>query len=212
MATEDYIISRKRKKYRFALFAECSNCYEVANWGLVKLRSHLTLEIGAGTGLFSVELAKRHPDRQFVAIDVKADRLQKGARLALELGLENVIFLRAHVDHLPELFANSSVEQIWITFPDPYPKKRAAKHRLTNAKFLRHYREMLITNGRLCLKTDNHSLFGWSLEQLVSLKWHIQELSYDLQVSDLANDYLVKTTFEQRFTEDGLPTYFVCAN
>ena len=98
-------------------------CFELEEW---EGRSVDVIELGAGTGLFSVELASRYPDKTFVAIDVKADRLQKGALLAEEKGLTNVSFLRARADQLPEIFPEDSVETIWLTFPDPFPKKGSA--------------------------------------------------------------------------------------
>ncbi|MFZ1812373.1 MAG: hypothetical protein WAU02_02485, partial [Candidatus Saccharimonadales bacterium] len=112
--TADYVIVRKRKKYRFALFADASNCFELAEWRdtmtqHIAAAHHVTVEIGAGTALFLVELAQRYPERTFVALDVKADRLQKGARLALELGLANIWFVRARADQLLEVVPEHSV-------------------------------------------------------------------------------------------------------
>src|SRR5690606_6959257 len=99
----DFIITRKRKKYKFALFSNSPLCFEHDEWN--KSFQPDVIELGAGTGLFSVELAARHPERQFVAIDVKADRLQKGAREAERLELGNIRFLRTRADLLVELFA-----------------------------------------------------------------------------------------------------------
>jgi len=204
----DFIITRKRKKYRFALFANSPLCFEFSEW---TPRAVDVLEIGAGTGLFSVELAARHPEQTFVALDVKGDRLQKGARQAEARGLSNVVFVRARGDQLAELIAAQSLRAIWLTFPDPFPRQRSAGRRLTHPHFLRIYAELLCSDGKLLLKHDNFDFFCWSLEQLVAAQWLIQELSFDLHESNLYDEYKVKTTYEQRWLDEGRKTNFVCA-
>lgn len=204
----DFIITRKRKKYKFAKFANSSLCFEFDEW---KKQAADVVELGAGTGLFSVELAARHPQKQFVAVDVKADRLQKGAYEAEARGLTNVRFVRARADQLDELFKARSLEKIWITFPDPFPKKRSAGRRMTHPTFLRIYQKLLSKDGALYLKHDSREFFMWSLEQLVAEKWHIQELSFDLHESELADDYKIMTTYETRWLGEGLTTNFVRA-
>lgn len=205
---DDYIITRKRKKYKFALFANSPLCFEFADW---QRQAADVIEVGAGTGLFSVELARRHPEKQFVAIDVKADRLQKGAYVAAEAGMTNVRFVRARVDQLPELFTERSLEAIWITFPDPFPRERSAKRRLTHPNYLAIYQQILKPECSLYLKHDSRDFFHWSLEQLVAQRWRLDELSFDLHESDLPDDYKFKTTYEHRWTGEGLVTNFVRA-
>ena len=204
----NFIITRKRKKYRFALFANSPLCFEFSEWAP---RTVDVLEIGAGTGLFSVELAARHPEQIFVALDVKGDRLQKGARQAEARGLSNVFFVRARADQLVELVAARSLREIWLTFPDPFPRQRSAGRRLTHQHFLRIYAELLCSDGKLLLKHDNLDFFCWSLEQLVAAQWLIQELSFDLHESNLYDEYKIKTTYEQRWLDEGRKTNFVCA-
>lgn len=205
---DQFIITRKRKKYRFALFANSEICFELNEWSR---RPIDVLEIGAGTGLFSVELASRSPDKQFLALDVKGDRLQKGARRAEELGLKNIFFLRARADQLPEIINENSLEAIWITFPDPFPKRRSSGRRLTHLNFLKIYQELLKSGGDLLLKHDNLDFFTWSLEQLVNEKWQIQELSFDLHESKLSDSYKIMTTYEQRWIGEGSKINFVRA-
>lgn len=205
---DDYIITRKRKKYRFAKFHNAENCFEFNEWDH---RVIDVLEIGAGTGLFSVELAARHPERTYVALDVKGDRLQKGAYVALERGITNVCFVRARADQINELFTANSLQQIWVTFPDPYPKSKKGGRRLTHPNFLRKYASMLRAGGELCLKHDDVAFFHWSLEQLVAEKWRIGELSFDLHDSDLPDEYKVMTTYEMRWLAARRTTNFVCA-
>lgn len=208
-----FIITRKRKKYKFAKFAGAANCFEYADWLESDQRSRVdVVEIGAGTGLFVVELARRHPDKTFVAVDVKADRLQKGAYEALDGGLGNVYFVRARADQVDELFTPASLETIWLTFSDPFPKKRSAGRRMTHPTFLRRYANLLGVHGRLTVKHDNPEFFQWTLEQLVAESWRIDELSFDLHESDLADDYKILTTYEQRWLGEGRVTQLARAS
>lgn len=205
---KDFIITRKRKKYKFAKFANSPLCFEFDEWKKSRVD---VVEVGAGTGLFSVELAARHPDKQFVAMDVKGDRLQTGAYEAETRGLTNVRFVRARADQLGEMISVRSVEQVWITFPDPFPKKRSAGRRLTHPTYLYTYTKMLKNSGALYLKHDSREFFLWSLEQLVAYSWRLDELSFDLHESDLSDDYKVMTTYETRWLGEGLVTNFVRA-
>ena len=211
---DDFVIARKRKKYKFAKFHNAENCFEFDEWRDFYQQRHPSvsrLEIGAGTGLFSVELAARYPDKLFAAIDVKADRLQKGAYTALEKGLSNIYFIRARADQVGDLFALSTLVKIWVTFPDPFPKKRAAGRRLTHPYFLRRYAQLLQPGGELLFKHDDRDFFCWSLEQLVAEKWQITELSFDLHESSLDDEYKIMTTYEQRWLNEGKAINFVKA-
>ncbi len=209
---DDFVIVRKRKKYKFAKFHNAENCFEFDEWRDF-YRQHQPgvsrLEIGAGTGLFSVELAARYPDKLFAAIDVKADRLQKGAYIALEKGLDNIYFIRARADQISDLFTLSTLANIWVTFPDPFPKKRAAGRRLTHPYFLRRYAQLLQPGGELLFKHDDRDFFCWSLEQLVAEKWQITGLSFDLHESSLDDEYKIMTTYEQRWLNEGKAINFV---
>lgn len=206
-----YVISRKRKKYRFALFHNANNCFELEEWSFWHDDRPLTVELGAGTALFAVELATKYPERRFVAIDVKADRLQKGAYVALERNLTNIYFVRGRADQLLKVVDPGSVSELWLTFSDPFPRDRDAKRRLTSSRFLPLYEQALVEGGILRQKTDDHNLFDWSLEQLVASGWIINELSYDLHESDLADDYKIMTTYERKWQAEGLKTYYVSA-
>ena len=210
---DQFIITRKRKKYKFAKFANAHNCFEFDAWTNEKLSlgNKVSVEIGAGTGLFCVELAMRYPDQIFVAIDVKADRLQKGAYEAIERGLNNVYFVRARADQIDQLFDAKSLWAIWLTFSDPYPKKRAAGRRMTHPTFLAKYQELLAPDGGFYIKHDNPDFFKWSLEQLVATGWTIDELSFDLHESNLSDDYKIPTTYEQRWLGEGRITQFARA-
>lgn len=208
MNPDDFIITRKRKKYKFAKFFNAVNCFELDEWSL---RPVDFIEVGAGTGFFSVELARRHPDKLFVAIDVKADRLQKGAYAAIEQGIQNVLFIRARGDQINEVVTSGSLQGIWMTFADPFPRARSAGRRLSHPTYLRQYRSVLSDAGKLYVKHDDPSFFQWTLEQLVTEHWHIDELSFDLHESGLSDDYKILTTYEQRWLEEGRHTSFVSA-
>lgn len=205
---DDFVITRRRKKYKFAKFANATNCFELEQW---TLRVIDCVEIGAGTGLFSVELAARHPERTYLALDVKADRLQKGAYAALERGLTNIYFVRARADQLDEVVPAGSVSAIWVTFADPFPRSRSAGRRMTHPTFLSKYAQALADEGRLLIKHDNLDFFQWTLEQLVATGWRLEELSFDLPDSELSDEYKLPTTYEARWHAEGRTTYFVAA-
>lgn len=203
-----FIITRKRKKYKFALFYNSPLCFEFDEWVPHQVD---VLEIGAGNGMFVVELATRHPEQVFMAVDVKGDRLQKGAREAEVRGLNNVFFVRARADQIGELFTSNSLSAIWLTFSDPFPRKRSAGRRLTHPHFLKTYAELLRVDGSLIIKHDNPGFFNWSLEQLVSEGWRLKELTFDLHESNLGEDYKILTAYEQRWLDEGRTINFVKA-
>lgn len=205
---DDFVITRKRKKYKFALFANSPLCFEFEDW---ERSAADIVEVGAGDGLFSVELASRYPQKRFLAVDVKADRLQKGAYEAQARNLTNIQFLRARADQLGEVVKPKSVEQLWLTFPDPFPRDRSAGRRMTHPTFLYTYTKMLKKEGNVYLKHDSRDFFHWSLEQLVTYHWCLLELSFDLHDSDLSDDYKIKTTYEKRWLSEGSTTKFVSA-
>lgn len=203
-----FVITRKRKKYKFAKFANSPLCFEFDQWSK---QSVDVVELGAGTGLFSLELASRYPERQFVAVDIKGDRLQKGAYEAQERGLTNLRFVRARADQLAELFPEGSVDTIWSTFADPFPRKSSAGRRMTHPNYLKLYDQVLALQGKFLLKHDSPDFFCWSLEQIVGQGWVIGELSFDLHESDLPADYKIKTSYEERWLSEGRITHFVQA-
>lgn len=216
METSKLFITRKRKKWKFAHFDEWPNCFQAdstpATWQtFFKVNRPLVVEVGAGTADLSMGLARQRANQNFVAVDIKSDRLYAGAKAALEETVTNIAFLRAPVMRLQEFFAPGSVTELWVTFPDPYPRKRQAKHRLTHPSFLRHYAALLNAQGVLHFKSDNRELFLWSLEQLVAEGWRFTELSFDLHDSELDEKYKITTAYERRFMREGIPINFVTA-
>ncbi len=127
----------------------------------------LLVELGCGKGDFAIGAAAARPDGLVVGIDRKADRLWHGVRLAADRRLTNVYFCQADGLLVEHLFAPGEVSELWLTYPDPYPRARQAKHRLTHPRFLRQYTRILAPGGLLHLKTDSESLWRYSQEQLV---------------------------------------------
>ena len=206
---EDFVIRRRRKLYKFARFDEMPSCYQYDDWLKVsdeKLANHkpLTVELAAGSALFSTELARRHPERIYVAVDIKGDRLYKGATEAARLGLDNIYFVRSDIAKINEIIPNGRAGEIWLTFPDPYPRKSDSKHRLTYNRYLNYYREILEGNGVLNFKTDSRALFDWSLEQFQNSDWEQQFVTNDMHDSDAPDDAKIMTTYEKRWISEGL--------
>lgn len=209
-------ITRKRKKWKFAHFDSWENCFSYQRGDdaapvkkLLKAyfpkNQPIVLEIAAGNAQFSLQLAKKYSNFNFIAIDIKSDRLYTSAKQALEEGVKNIAFLRMSLFELEKVLSKHSVAAIWLTFPDPFPRKRSSNRRLTHSKFLQQYRNILKDTGMLKFKTDNRELFLWSLEQFIAEKWHIAELSFDLHESDLSEDYKIMTAYEKRFSAEGIP-------
>ncbi|MGH7196836.1 MAG: tRNA (guanosine(46)-N7)-methyltransferase TrmB [Candidatus Saccharimonadales bacterium] len=211
MENDKLFITRKRKKWKFAHFDEWPNCFQQDEVDPAQWKKPLTVEIAAGSADLSVELAKQYPRRHFVGVDIKSDRLYTGAKRALEKDIKNIAFVRAQLDKIEDLFARHSIKELWITFPDPFPRKKQAKHRLTHPSFLQQYRNILDDGGIIRFKTDNRELFLWSLEQLIAQNWDIKELNFDLHESDLPDEYKITTYYERRFMAEGTPINYVSA-
>lgn len=124
----------------------------------------IVAELACGKGDYSLELARRYPGLNFIGVDVKGDRLWRGAETAALEGLENVRFLRIYIDHIENYFCPDEISQIWITFPDPYLADRKKLKRLTSPVFLSRYRNILVSGGDIRLKTDSAELFDYTLE------------------------------------------------
>lgn len=122
----------------------------------------ITLELACGRGEYTVELARRYPDRNFIGVDVKGARIWRGAKIALAENLQNAAFLRSRIEPIAHFFASGEVDEIWITFPDPFKKKGKANRRLTSAIYLREYRKILRPGGMVHLKTDSRLLYDWT--------------------------------------------------
>lgn len=169
----------------------------------------ITLELACGKGEYSVDLAKKYPDRNFVGVDIKGPRIWVGAKEALDNSIPNVRFLRAFIDHLENYFSKDEVEEIWIPFSDPYLKK--PKKRLTSPKFLKIYRNVLKPGGIIHVKTDSKVLFEYTLR--VINKENLKIVSRIDNVYQDAPDHELLTTiqtyYEKMHLEEGKTIHYV---
>ena len=167
--------------------------------------SPLTIELACGRGEYSVALAERFPERNYVGVDIKGDRIWKGSTMAVEKKLTNIGFLRTNILNIESFFDRGEVDEIWLTFPDPRPKKRDIKRRLTNPRFLDMYKYVLRKGGYFRLKTDNTGLFQYTLEEL-KLRNDIEDLAVtdDVYSSVLRGEcFDIQTRFEGMFASKG---------
>jgi tRNA (guanine-N7-)-methyltransferase len=165
----------------------------------------ITLELACGRGEYTLALARTCPERNFIGVDIKGARIWKGARIALEEGLTNAAFLRTRIEQLNYFFEAGEVHEIWITFPDPFPRKSKANRRLTAPNFLEVYRRVLAKDGLVHLKTDADSLYEFSLDTLRNdPRVHILYQDDDIYAKPLAYPELNhKTYYEHMHLEDG---------
>lgn len=162
--------------------------------------AQLRLEIGCGKGTFTVETAAAHPDILFVALEREADCIVLAMEKAARMELTNVVFVCDDAAKLEEMFAPGEVDLLYINFPDPWPSKRHAKHRLINEKFLRSYRAILPMGGEIHFKTDNSPLFEFALTQFPRAGYALSEVTRDLHADD---SKVIMTDYEARFSAQG---------
>jgi tRNA (guanine-N7-)-methyltransferase len=163
-----------------------------------KNENPIVLEIGCGYGEYTMGLGQKYPEKNFVGIDIKSNRMWTGARQALQLRCSNIAFIRTRVDYLDKCFSEKEVSEIWITFPDPQPQKPREKKRLTSPRFLELYKKVLRPDGLVHLKTDSTLLFDYStrLFQSLGIKILVQTSDlYNFQPQDL---FLLKLVDEAR--------------
>ena len=176
------------------------------NWSTVfNNENPLVLELGCGAGEYTVALAKDYPNKNFIGIDIKGARIWKGAKAALDEGLNNVRFLRTKVDFITKFFGENEVNEIWLTFSDPQPKK--PKKRLSSKLFTDRYQEFLKINGVIHLKTDSDLLYGFTLEEIKSNNFKLLENitnvykeSYE-KSQELKKTLFIKTFYEKKWLD-----------
>lgn len=170
----------------------------------------ITLELGCGKGEYTVELARRNPDRNFIGVDVKGARMWRGSKTAHSEGLENVVFLRTKIEFIEAFFAPGEVSEIWLTFSDPQPKDRKGTKRLTGAPFLERYRRIMKPDGIVHLKTDSTILSEATLDTLREEGIEPEVVYDDVHGSDRhslsaeeAEVLDIRTFYERMFLEKG---------
>src|SRR5690606_32701964 len=147
---------------------------------------------------YTVNLAKLFPERNFIGVDYKGNRIWRGAKTALEEGIANVAFLRIQIETILDYFAPGEVSAIWITFPDPQPQRSREKKRLTHPVFLAKYRQLMAPTGVMHPTSDNGGLYDYTLEQLAGRQLPIHALTADLYHADLADGVLSIKTYSER--------------
>jgi tRNA (guanine-N7-)-methyltransferase len=168
-----------------------------------KNNNPVVLELACGKGEYTVNLARLFPQKNFIGIDYKGNRIWRGAKTALEESVNNVAFLRIQIENLLDYFNPGEVDEIWITFPDPQPQLSREKKRLTSPRFLDKYKLLLKAGGFVNLKTDNDGLHAYTAEKIteLGLNRHIQ--TEHLYNSEYADEVLsIKTYYEKKYLKD----------
>ena len=179
------------------------------NWNkdFFKNDNPIVLELGCGKGEYTVAMARREADRNFIGIDIKGARFWRGAKTALEEGLDNVGFMRTQIELIDQVFAENEVSEIWITFPDPQIKYRRTIHRLTTPEFLDRYNTILKLEGTVNLKTDSEFLHGYTHGVIHLLGHEVIRSTHDVYHPDhsdipaIATE--VQTYYESKYLEEG---------
>lgn len=181
-----------------------------------KNNNPLILELGCGKGEYSVGMARKFTDKNFLGIDIKGARMWRGAKTSLEEQLQNVAFLRTRIEFIEGCFDKDEVDEIWITFPDPQPKDRQEKKRLTGPEFLKRYLGFLKKKGIIHLKTDSKFFYDWSLLEVQRHGYEILEATSDLYSNkieefDLTTQEIlnIKTHYEKIFSEKGHKIHYL---
>ena len=169
----------------------------------------LFLEVGMGKGRFLMDMARLHPERNFVGIEMYDSVLLRALQKREELEaageeFSNLVFIRVDARLLPEIFEKDEVDGIYLNFSDPWPKDRHARRRLTSPPFMAVYDQILQKDGRVEFKTDNQDLFSYSLEAIPETGWRITEYTRDLHHSEMAEGN-VMTEYEAKFSAQGKP-------
>ena len=170
----------------------------------------LFLEVGMGKGRFLMDMARLHPERNFVGIEMYDSVLLRALQKREELEengevYSNLFFMRVDARLLPEIFEKGEVDKIYLNFSDPWPKARHAKRRLTSREFLARYDQILVQDGKVEFKTDNKELFEFSLEEVEEAGWNLEASTFDLHHNEEMVQGNVMTEYEEKFSSMGNP-------
>ncbi len=171
----------------------------------------IVLELGCGKGDYTLALARRNPQVNYIGVDIKGARIWRGAKTALEEELSNAAFLRTHIELIDRLFAPGEVAEIWITFPDPQIKFKRTKHRMTNPHFLERYRKILEPGGTVHLKTDSEFMHGYTLGLLQGKGLTIHYSNHNIYHNEGAPKEVVEiqTFYEKQYIQQGKPITYL---
>lgn len=170
----------------------------------------LHIEVGMGKGRFLMDLARIHPEINYVGIEMYDSVLLRALQKREELEengtvYSNLYFMRVDARLLPEIFEKGEVDKIYLNFSDPWPKARHAKRRLTSREFLERYDQILAEEGKVEFKTDNKDLFEFSLEEVKETKWNLEAFTFDLHHDEVMVEGNVMTEYEEKFSSMGNP-------
>ena len=167
-------------------------------------RNNIVLELGCGKGEYTVALARKYPEKNFIGVDIKGARIWVGATDALKNKLSNVVFLRTRIEFIKSCFARDEISEIWITFPDPQPQQSRENKRLTSPRFIQSYREIMKPNGIVHLKTDSESLYEYTCDIIKENDFQTIVNTNDLYNSGINDDILsVQTYYEKIYINKG---------
>jgi tRNA (guanine-N7-)-methyltransferase len=188
--------------------------YELkGNWNtkIFKNKNPLVLELGCGKGEYSVALAKKYPDKNFIGIDIKGARFWRGAKTAIEENIPNVVFIRTQIELIEYVFATNEVDEIWITFPDPQIKYKRTKHRMTNSIFLKRYKKILKKEGVINLKTDSEFMHGYTLGLLHGEGHEVIYSNHDVYHQEGSPEEVtsIQTFYESQYLEQNKPITYI---
>ena len=171
----------------------------------------IVLELGCGKGEYSVGLAERFPEKNFVGIDIKGARFWRGAKTAVESGMNNVAFVRTQIELINHIFAENEVSEIWITFPDPQIKYKRTKHRMTNSEFLNNYKKILKPKGLMHLKTDSEFMHGYTLGLLHGEGHEVIYANHNIYKNEGAPAEVtgIQTFYESQYLEVNKPITYI---
>lgn len=207
----------QKKLIRFAEILEFPNVLQYPQGMKGKWSGHfgnnnpITLELACGKGEYTLGLAAMYPNRNFIGVDLKGNRIWVGAKKALKENMPNVAFLRTHIDKITDYFAPGEVKEIWITFPDPQLRHRDIKKRLTHPKYLRLYQQILATGGKINLKTDSPDLFSFTHEVISMYGLElVQSMDNVYAVSDRMPELDIKTHYEGLDIAGSNRIHYVC--
>lgn len=193
----------QKKLERFEAIRQFPNVLEYpdhmkGNWSSFFKNDHsVTLELACGKGEYAVGLGRMYPQRNFIGIDVKGNRIWRGAKTALDESLSNIAFVRSHIDKVTNYFGANEVDEIWITFPDPQLRASRAKKRLTHPRFLRLYQQFLKPDGIIHLKTDSPDLYRFTKAVINLFDLDLLFNSDNLYAeADIKPEWLIKTHYE----------------
>ena len=168
----------------------------------------IILELGCGKGEYTVELAEKNPDKNFIGVDIKGARMYIGAKQALDKNLKNVAFLRTNIEIINQFFGDDEVAEIWLTFPDPQMKK--TRKRLTSTSFLNLYKQFLKTDGIVHLKTDSNFQFTYTSALVHLNEFEILAETDNLYESEILNETLqIKTFYEIQWLSRGITIKYI---